>query len=255
MYRKFIKIIDHTFIIFIIFLLCFIWSKFLIENIFVALIASLLLTFFFALLFLKLQTNSSNKMLLNKKQQQEIQSNITFLTYTTTLNIQKEIALRLNANIVKNNLLQKDATHFYILDTPNLTEENLIEIIKSNAHIQNLSIICAKADQSAYIAAKNIENFSIDIIDAKTLYLKYNISLSSAKPDIVIKQGTKLSLKQFFSLFTREELAKKYCICAIIILFSSIFVFFKIYYYIFASILLILSLYCKIKPKLKEKTK
>ena len=128
---------------------------------------------------------------------------------------------------------------YYIKET--LDEDDIYTIYRSfNIKTNKLVVLCTKITDSAKLLSKNIANFDITILNENDVYTKFLKPLNATIPTtIIFKQKQKL--KDFISMGLNKHNAKRYFFSGFIILLSSIFIRYKIYYIVFASLLFILA--------------
>ena len=117
--------------------------------------------------------------------------------------------------------------------------------------INKLVILCNDYDK---VLPGFVKNFNQEII----ILDKYQTYLSLYKeydyyPAIIERQKTKNSYKQYLAVAFNRSKTKGYLFAAVILVLSSFFVKFNIYYYIISSLLLIFALISFINPIYNKK--
>ena len=249
MRKGLINILDNSFVIFVVFLFNFLWCRYF-FNLWIALIVSLILTLILSLLFLYLKSNKKNKDLTNKNIEGKILGVKNFLIYNPFNKVKELLVSKLKATFVEENICEIKGIYYYVF--PGILNANdLIKILKENK-VSELNLICAEICKDATEIIKNIEKPKIKTFDSKQLVLEFNLDIENIQSSVIVKTKNAFTFKEFLALFVREENAKGYLIGAIILMLSILIIKQKIYYYIFVSILLILSLICKIKPQILD---
>lgn len=278
-----LKFLNMLFRIFLIFLICFVWMRYFIDELWQALLYTALLTisieFILHFIFVKKNMKKSLKI---KEQELAEKISITFvfsqpkainyfynlakIHYDTKKTSKYITILRKNNDNKKdeqseileaNNEFNKTILYpFYSYNAIN--PQNLVEILKEVDKIEcNKLIVCGyKIDKDTYKLAQKISDKKIILLDSSDTYLKiikqYNYFPEKLKD---IKSIDKVSLKDILKSSLSRKNSKGFLISSLILLFSSFIVRLNIYYVIISSLLLLfalLSFFLPQKPKITD---
>lgn len=124
-----------------------------------------------------------------------------------------------------------------------------------NLDVNELIIVANNFDEKCKNLANAIKEIKISTLDAFDTYEKF-IEPSGILPNKVIDTSkAKLSFRQVLNYAFSKERTKHYLLFGLILIISSFFVYFKVYYLVFGSILLVFALLTRIIPKLKKEQK
>lgn len=134
---------------------------------------------------------------------------------------------------------------FLKFSTSKLTPNNIIDAIKDSKDLgtKKILIMCNGANNNAYNFAACIDGFDIVVLDDKAVYnlmKKYNMY-----PEITLKVNKfpkSLKLKEIASIALSRKRVKGYFFASMLLLLSSLFVRYYIYYRIAATIMLAMAL-------------
>ncbi|MBQ8749250.1 MAG: hypothetical protein IJW32_05975 [Clostridia bacterium] len=253
-YRAFIKGIDFAFEVIIVLLLSLIWCRYFIDSLVWSLIAtflvSALISFGIAHRKHKKAILTNEKLLSNKKMEQFR----NYLLFTNPSEILEKVKRKTGGETICNNLIiSKDRIVILFNREKAVTKDEIITLIQNidTTKITIIKILALNIENECSNFVKNISNirFEIELInEIANNYYEEEIKADEIEDKIKIrfKQNAIITLKTFLQMFINPKNAKGYLFSAIILVFASLIVPQKIYYYIFASILLILSLTCKI---------
>lgn len=194
-----------------------------------------------------------NKQKLSKEEKTKIELVQNFFNYSKSQRIRDVLQNKLSAAVVDYNYVLIENEICYIF-CGKLSKDKVVEIIKNSA-FEKFNILCSDVENGVKEFVLSIKNYNIQLIDAKTLVIKYHFNVEEKDCSIQFLQKQKLNLKEFFKLFIKEENAKGYLVTSIILMISTLIIKMKIYYYIVISVLLILAFFCKALPKIKNDKK
>ncbi len=268
------KFINITIRIFLIFLICLVWIRYFVDEIWLAILYTSLLTISIELML---------HFLLNKKQaKKSLKNEETKLAeqISTTFIFSPKSALNYFYNLSKINYCAKKMSK-YIIVTSNKQEENIDKNQETNKTIlypyyfysqinpQNLVdilkniekqkatklIVCGyKIDNSTYKLVQKIKDIKIILLNSNDCFLKlikhYNFYPENLK-DLTISE--KLKFKDILKRSISRKNSKGFFIASLLLLFSSFVVRLNIYYVIMSSILLLLSLFSFFLPQNSQK--
>lgn len=253
-YRTFLKGLDFAFEILIILLFAFIWTRYFIDNLTLSIILAIALTLAVAFVIARKNKVKAEKYNLIKVSNKKLENFRQYFLFTNKLTILNEIKLQINGDFIADNLLyHKNGIYALFNKEKPVCKDDIIALIqKIDTHkIESITILCTSIEAETANFAKNIANIHFEILNLNDIATKfYGDKLNSDEfansPKIVYKQNAIITFKTFLLMFLRPQNAKGYFFSAIILIFASIIVPHKIYYYVSASILLILALSCKL---------
>ncbi|MBR1925228.1 MAG: hypothetical protein IJ837_00025 [Clostridia bacterium] len=249
MYKyKFAKVVDYIFFGLVFFVIFYGWTNFYQKNIVLSFFVAIVCSFFLLIIINFFISKKSEKEKLTQKQKEVILNYSTQLKFSDrkkVLTYFKDIST--NSKIKKNYILKENCIIYPYFNTENFTLNDLtrtygeIEAEKIN----DIYILSSKFDADCYNIAKQIKNKNIQLFDAQKTYNEF-IKNNALPENVVDTKPQKLSFKELLLFMISPKRTKNYLIFGIILLFSSFFVMFKIYYLITGSILLILALLSRI---------
>jgi hypothetical protein len=254
---KFINIVDIIFISIATFLILFAWVQFFVKNLITSLMLSTLLTIAILTIFRWLKIKKYNNLQFDINRKQDLASfRLAVQTMPTnklaTL-IKKLLPIEYLAKIEKGDIIFiKDNVKniFTFHYSSELTETQLLNIIKTK-NTPKLTIFCTSYTGEVKLIANAFKNIQVELVDIEELFEifnKNNIKIDTSHIDL---NKPKVTLKQIFKNSISRNKSKPYFISGLILLLTSLIIPYKIYYVIFSSILLILSLVCRFKPTVK----
>lgn len=254
-YRTFLKGLDFAFETLIILLFAFIWTRYFINNLALSIILAIILTLSICFIIArkkKTRAIKNNEIALSNKKLENFRQYFIFTNKTAIL---QEISNQIKGDFIVDNFLYSKNTIYAIFNNESpVNKDDIISIIQKidTTKIESITILCTTINAESANFAKNIANIHFEILTLNDIANKFfakqlesdNFSIN---PKIVYKQNAIITFKTFLLMFLRPENAKNYFFSAVILIFASIIVPHKIYYYIFASVLLVLAFTCKIK--------
>ncbi len=251
-YRKAIGFIDDLFSSFIIFVLCLIWFRYFFNSLLLSLSLSVVVSLTISFLRIEFRKRKSVAVTLNKEQITQMENIMTYLL----LSRQEEITSLFNNKIkghAKGKVIVKDNELYYLFfDNETFTLNNFYKLTKSLPKKVNVQIFACSFEQQLVSLIKNYTSSNIKLNAKDVIYKEYlsdiNIDLSTQ-----LKTETKHTFIDILKLFVRPENSKGYLFSALYILLACLIVPQKLYYVIFASILLLLAYISSLK-KVTQKT-
>ncbi len=258
---KTINVLDKLFITVCVFLVIYAWINFYLRNLWATFILSLIFSFACVYVLFFFIERNANKKLKSKKTAEEIEK--TFLAYRLLskpkkLNLIKSILELEQPAQISGEVLRFVKNEKRIM----LVDKTEIEKFSNNNLINLLSELPEDFNE-LHILCQNYESgIKNEIFKEKTikLYEKteiFNVFFEKNKifPETAALNLTKQKLKfsEILRLFFQPNKSKGYFFCGLILLFSSIILPYQIYYRIFGTALMLMSVACKIIPKLKFK--
>lgn len=259
---KIINLFDKVFVSVAVFLIIYAWTNFYIRNLWSTFILSLIFSFAIVYLIFHLINSKTNKIISNKKTTEEIEKN--FLCFRL-LSKEKKICLiesilkhEYETSVDSNNLFYKkeNKLHQIIFAThiKKLSNEDLINLI-DEFQINNaceFDIICNEVEFN--IKKQLFQNKNINFISKSMLFYdffeKFKIFPDSSNINLSV---TKFSFKDLIKNFFLPKKAKSYFFCGLILIFSSLILPYHTYYIFTGTILMIMSIVCKLIPNIRSK--
>lgn len=254
-------IIDNIFVFALLFILNLIWCLYFISSPILALIVSVIASFFQILLYRLISRKHRHKnsvKLQELKHMQQIRDTFIYMPNNQVVNFFLKLAKsRHTASISKNLVLigqEQKVALFPLFKMDSIGADKIIEIyndsIKTN--VKKVVILCNTYDLSVLNVIKNFRIPTL-VLDYKQTYSsllkEYNFY-----PEITVKESTEIRVgfKQILLLAFDKKKTRGYVISALFIAFSSMFVKYKVYYLIVATCLLIMAILCLCNFKFKE---
>lgn len=252
---RLINILDIIFITIASFLLVFAWVQFFLRNLIFSLLISAIITSSM-LITIKLIKSKHLSRLQNKTRLEAdiLKFKLTIQTLPSTKFaqlIKKIIPKDLDPHIQKGDIIFTNnnfpTTCTYASD---LNINTLLKIIKEKP-TNSLIIFCPDYSQDVKHISTSFQNKSIKLVKLDELYPifnQHNIQIDTSNINL---HKCKLTLKEIALNAISRDKSKGYFISGIILLFTSIIIPFKIYYVIFSTILMSLSIICRFRTKPK----
>ncbi len=255
---NFFKTFDAFFRILIIFLACFVWCRYFIDNLWLSLIATIFLTLTIDLTINFVKNKRQKKKNIYKEEDEKIQQYINTFIFSEdnfSVNFFYELAKIKHQAQKKNKYIEIVNTNKKIILFPYFiyrdfnTDDLVLVYNKTKKEMPSRLIICTNTiDNNAIKLAQKLP-LDVYILDGNQVYekllKKYNYFPYLTK----LKSETKIGFKEILSYALNKKRTKGYFIASVILLLSSFFVPYKIYYVVMATLLLILSLVSFSNPK------
>ena len=245
-YRRAVNFVDDLFKSFIIFVIVFIWFRYFLDSLALSLVLGVVTSLLISISLIALKKKKTDSINLSRKQQLEIDDMATYLL----LSNKNEILDIFNQTImgaISGRYIIKDSKVYYpFFESEIFSLNDLYRVIKTLPENIELEIIAINFDTKVEKVSKSLKSNKITLTSKDQMYTKY---LLDKKLDIKSKlsQSTKTTFKDFLRLFVRPENSKGYLFSALYILLACLIIPQKLYYLIFASVLLVLALICRYK--------
>lgn len=257
-YKYFIQIVDFIFEVLIVLIISLVWCRYFIDDktlsIACAFFFTLVLCFLFA--YKKKQKQIKQQTLIISRKKMDEFKNYLLFSNPKKLLEQVQKVLTIKGVIADDVLLDKNHLFFAKLQEKPITKDVIITLLQKLdlTNIATITVLGISFDMECINFLHNVYNVSFEIEQIDEISSKYYAKeLESedflSNPKICFKQNAVITLKTFLFLLLRPQNTKGYFFSAIILLFASIIVPQKIYYYICASVLLFLALLSKILNK------
>ena len=247
------KTLDAFFRLFIIFLVAFVWIRYFIDSFWISLVISILTTFAIDIIFAYIKNKKQNKLNIKKEKKKKIDGYMNSFIYCD-----KKYCIDFFYKLCSKNYNTIKKSKYLIISHPEtniilypiflyrpLNIDDVIECYNSvKKEKPKRIVICTNSYDS------NVLKFSLSLgietllLDKQQTYIslleKYDIYPKITK----INNSNKITFKQILLSALDKKRAKAYFVSALFLLFSSLFVYYKIYYLIFSTLLLIMCLLC-----------
>lgn len=245
-YKKsiFSEISNTIFLVFTLFLITFLWCNFYLRNFSHSLICSAIIILTFSLIYIPHKINKYKK---NKyttaetdkknyyKNQLLLSNNKEIINFITNLYEYKNIEF-----LSDNHAFTDNKDIFICFNEEELTNSKIYDFFKQSV------------SNDIYVYSLNKPNFSLKINNKKISYYNFSDLMTKCKEkntffdnNIIIEKKTKLRVKDVLCIVLGKERSKSYLYLGSLILFSSLFTPYNIYYIVISSILFILSIFSK----------
>ena len=249
-YRKTkLSLISNTlFLNFSIFLLTFIWVNFYTRDLalalFLGLIFSVIFTIFY-ILFIKNKISKENTLKKDKHSYEEIKNHFLFSNYINLSKTICEIFSITPQSISKNysHIVSHNCDIYLSFNKEDIQNEDIIELLKEYRYNQ-IKIFCISHKVNLQIENIDIELITLDDIIKKMNEINYHID-----GIIKIKSKPQITLKYILNISFNKARSKNYFWLGLLLIFSSLFTPFTIYYTIFGSLLIVASIYSRFNTK------
>lgn len=233
----------------LIFLICFIWLRFILDSLWLAIILSFAITLTIELITVTFKRSKGIKNSLKAKEKEDAENMFYSLLHDKNkVDFFYNLAKSRHQNVSKNKsyVLLTHADESKVALVPfikiqNISADAVLDIFSSINKVDKIVIVCNDYDSNLTAFIKNLP---CDIVlqnkyeTYENLYKEYDFY-----PQIITPQKkVKHSFKDFLSFSFNRTRAKGYIISAIMLFILSFFVQMSIYYCVIASLLLIFAL-------------
>lgn len=257
--RTFFKALSKLFRLFLIFIIALIWCRYFIEDLTISLVVTAFITLLVDALISLIFYNKNKKLNLKNSELEKADNycnKFIFSNKAYTVNFFYNLAS-------KRHKAKKYANYIYLHDNKVLlypyykfeefnTEDLILTYNSAKKLNANKLVICVNKINANVLKIKDKLDIKIIILDKYQTYEKLLKEYNYFPQEFIIKTS-KNSFKSLVEYSLNKKRTKGYFIASIILLFSSFIVKYNIYYLIFSSILLILSLFSFINPKFNKK--
>lgn len=246
----------------ILILLSFTWLSDLIDNVYIRITISVIISVSLDMIYRLITKKKRNKEKLNNKQKKEIEKLgrcLLFSKQDFILNYLKSALEKKHTTTIKSDyiIITKDNSKTIIipsLDTLILKNDTIINAynICKNENINKVIILSQSTNEENQILANMISDVKITLYNITDLYKKV-IEKCDIKPkfEIELTECKKTNFNDITKHAFNKKLAKNYILSGILLLFASFFTKYKLYYTIISSVLLIFALICIFKNDTK----
>ena len=243
------KISNTIFLIGIIFFINFIWINYYLKNINKSIISSITISLTFCIVFFIIKKIVTNK----KRNSLDTKNNIEHLKKQLLFGKDNEILPHIckafesfdltpinNNHYVDN---KNNIDYYFMFFTPIINETDVIYIIK-NAEYKNIKVFCIESTQFP-----RIKNYTIEVFDTNKISKKLKEKNTFIDNYINIQKKPKLSINDIMCVVLNRKKSKQYFLFGILLIFTSLFSPYIIYYNVIGTLMLLLSLYSRFNKK------
>jgi len=252
-YRKAIGFVDDLFGSFIIFVLCLIWFRYFFSSLILSLALSVVVSLIISFSRMEFRKRKFTAFTLNKEQITKMENLMTYLL----LSRQEEITTLFNNKIqgqAKGKVIIKDNEIYYLFfDNETFTLNNFYKLTKSLPQNVTVKIFANSFESQLVSLVKNYTSLNIKLCAKDVIYKEYfsDVDLDMSTR---LKTESKHTFVDILKLFVRPENSKGYLFSALYILLACLIIPQKLYYVIFASILLLLAYICSLNKTTQKTT-
>lgn len=243
------RISNTLFLIGIVFFINLIWINYYLKNINKSIISSIIISLTFCLVFFIIKKIATNK----KRNKINASSNIENLKKQLLFGKDNKIITHLckafeiiDLTSINNNHFvdnKNKIDYYFMFFTPIINENDMVYIIK-NAEYKNIKVFCIDTPQFP-----SITNYTIEVFDTKKISKKLKEQNIFIDNYINIQKKPKLSINDVMCVVFNRKQSKQYFLFGIMLIFTSLFSPYIIYYNIVGTLLLLLSLYSRFNKK------
>ncbi len=245
---KFSKISNILFVTFSIFLITFIWIEYYTRSIKKAIILSPLITIGFILISYPILKYFRSKNLAknnNIKDKDQLKLNLLmgnsdvindYLLRVFNLNPKQKISSNLF-------ILEDNSLALFYFEKLQFEQDTLNKILRTYSP-SKITIFCLSCNQ---LVCPN--DTQINLINLDNLSTQISSSSSKFPINIELKNKPKFSPKDIFCIILKKDKASKYLYASIILICTSLITPYSIYYIVFSTLLLLLSIYSRFNTR------
>lgn len=236
---------DIIFTYLIFFVLFYSWVNFYKKSMTISFLISIIVSSFVVFLIFWFKKKRENNKGISLKEKEKIENfvmQIKFFSKQKTLNYFKNIIEKVS-NVKKNkDFLETENQIFYpIFNTEKLGVDKFCEICSNFLNSKKeIILLCPSFDEQTQKLYKQIKNLKITLYDAQQTYLNF-VKNHAFPSEIIFEKKEKLDFRGLLSFMLNKDRTKNYFLLGLVLIISSFFVWFKIYYLVFGSILLFMA--------------
>ena len=247
---KFSKFSNLIFLTFSTFIIAFVWLNKYLSSLRLSIISSIIISLFFFVTYLvfkhyqnKIYTQKNNK----KLSIEELKTHLLFTNNNNLFELLKNIfdfkdTIKLDNNHYLDTLSNCDI--YLMLNKEMLEYEDYINIYKNRIN-DNLKVFCINSP-SNHPELENTNISFVDLLEINKILIDSNTQINNYAK---YKNKPKLKLKDILSIVLKKNKSRHYFFYGLLILATSIFTPYYIYYTIIGTILILLSLYSRFNSR------
>lgn len=218
---------------------------------------AILLSFFAIFIFFGIKSRLEKKHNLNNKHKQAAQNCALQLRFSDKKQVinyfEKLISKKEKVSKYKNYLETKEAIFVPYFFVEKICLNEFSKIYAQTIHFSKTIIILSNSfDNNVYELVKNIKNKKFCLLDNFATYEKYIKEYECYPNEVINTTKQKIKLKELFFFMLKKDKTKNYFFLGLVLIVSSFFVWFKIYYLVSGSILLLLAVITIVLPYIKK---
>lgn len=244
------NIIDIIFKSLLIFLLTFVWVRYFVKSLTLAIILSLFITFMIEIFskIIKRKINSKKQISIDEENKiEEITNSLIYLpnekvvTYFYNLAKSKHNATK-KTKYIEINHTNSNIVLYPIFRLDELNSQNVLDIYNTikTKNVKRIIICTNIYNAKAKTTASKLDK-EIILLNSKQTYFELIKKYAIYPEKVELKKGKKQTFSDFISYALNKKRTKGYFYSSLLILFCSFFVPYSLYYVIMSSILLVLA--------------
>ncbi len=246
-----VKYISHLIRIFVLFLICLIWSRYFIyDNLALSIFVAILLSFVIDFAINSLTNRKKNKNNIKNDENKKIQNYANSFLFSTPAKsvdffyqlatIKHQCTKHSKFVTIKNEKSNIVLYPFFLHKI--FCEDDLITIYKSlyNTNFNRLIICTIQVDVKVFDLASKLPK-EIFILDSTETYQKLYKHYNKFPDEFELKTENSKDYKKLLTYALNKKRTKSYFVASLFLIFSSFFTPLKIYYLIVSTILLLLT--------------
>ena len=249
---KLITILDKIFLSCTVFLIVYAWINFFVSNLMTTFILSLIFSGSIIFVFHYFFNRKKAKKISIANYLKDVEEK--FLAFSL-LGVKKRLELiyqiasqDYKCEKHKDKIVCFDQTKKIVIltnfNSERLTQFELNKTISGMFKYDEIKIICKEKNPTLNL--KVFKNTNIEIVSKKELYDEWFLKHSIFPETCFLNtEKNKINLKKILRNFIVKSKSKSYLFCGFILLFSSIILPYHLYYLIFGSLLIIMSILCR----------
>lgn len=254
---RIINFFDTIFKTSIIFLIAFAWCRFYIRDFLPSLLVAVVITLGINTVLSILSNKKQKNLALSREHISQVEQcaiAMQILTDKERIKWLSQMIASPKKTFTKRIEYSKDGKHkvlCYNFSTERINEYDLTDQINSYlGKYDEILVLCHDYTDTAKRLAHSIKTCDIKLLNKyeayENLYQPANIY---PRTEIIKKDVSKLTFRDIMKLFLAKTNAKKYFLSGVFLIFASIVIPYSLYYVIFGSVLLSLSLVCVLLSK------
>lgn len=245
---RFSKISNSIFLFITVLVTTFIWLNYYLHNFRLSLLSAVIICAVAIIIYAIFQYYSYNKSKANMTANQTRETLKNYLQYSTHTQNLKTILQLFDLDITKtidtNHYLTNEQDIYIYFDRESLTPEDINKIIK-NRQRDNITVFTFSKIQLNQLP----DCISITIIDLSVIFQNFTNNSLQQNINIYNIKKPKFSLKHYLCIILSKERSRHYFHFGLLLIFTSLFTPYHIYYIVSGTILLLLSIYSRFNTK------
>lgn len=247
--------------IFIIFLICLIWSRYFISPLWISLIVTIILTFAIDFFIVYLSQKKQSKQNIQNDENEKINNYANTFVFSNN-----KIAVSFFLNLAKTKHIATKTTKYVIVQNQNekiilypcflyrpFDCNDLTEIYKSLSivSLKRIVICTNKVDPQVYDLCNKLPK-EVFVLDAKDTFVKLYKEYNIYPPQTKLEQKPQNKYQALAKYALNKKRTKGYFVASLFLIMSSFISPYKIYYLVVSTILLSLTFISLFNPKFNK---